>query len=149
MRFHTGCHCQKPPTHEQANTQQDLILDIKKEIMPALNFQKQFAEAVKNGYKRQTIRSPRKNPIKIDDTLYLYTGMRTKNCEKLKEVTCSAIYDIKIKRYVCIIDQSPVFRLQSLDKIARADGFSDWAELARWFNKTHGLPFEGNLIYWT
>ena len=32
--------------------------------------------------------------------------------------------------------------------IARADGFDKWGELADWFEKTHGLPFQGLLIRW-
>ena len=42
--------------------------------MPALNFQRQFADAVRCGYKRQTIRAKRKHTIRIGDTLYLQMG---------------------------------------------------------------------------
>ena len=28
------------------------------------------------------------------------------------------------------------------------DGFDSFAEMLEWFEKTHGLPFEGQLIQW-
>ena len=118
--------------------------------MPALNFKQQFAEAVKDGYKRQTIRALRKNPIKEGDTLYLYTGMRTKNCEKLNEVICDDVLDfgIHMDGWGCDVGPCMIRDKNELNKIARADGFVDWVEMVRWFIDTHGLPFKGNLILW-
>ena len=29
------------------------------------------------------------------------------------------------------------------------DGFEDAGDMAAWFEKTHGLPFEGTLIEWS
>lgn len=118
--------------------------------MPALNFQKQFAEAVKNGSKTQTIRTPRKSPIKEGDTLYLYTGMRTKQCEKLKEVKCTGVVDFRIiaSGAGCIIGQHSLYYLDHLNRVAVADGFKDWFTMVKWFGEMHGLPFEGNLILW-
>jgi len=57
--------------------------------MPAYSFQERFVPWVKDGSKRQTIRSRRKKGFaKKGDTLYLYFAMRTKYCKKLKETTC-------------------------------------------------------------
>ena len=64
--------------------------------MAALNFQKQFAPDVESGIKLQTIRAKRKNPIKEGETLYLYTGMRTKKCRKLGEVKCYSVLPFEI-----------------------------------------------------
>ena len=36
----------------------------------------------------------------------------------------------------------------TLDDYARRDGFADWCDLLGWFEHTHGLPFEGQLIGW-
>ncbi len=118
--------------------------------MPALNFQKQFVDKIKSGHKRQTIRTPRKNPIKEGDTLYLYTGMRTKNCEKLDEVICESVIDFKIHidGWGCDVGPCMVRERYELDKIAREDGFKDWVEMVRWFIDTHRLPFVGKLIIW-
>ena len=118
--------------------------------MPALNFQKQFAEAVKNGSKQQTIRTKRKNPINEGDILYLYTGMRTKQCEKLKEVKCESVLDFRINSLglSCTVGQHTLYYLDHLNRVAIADGFKDWVDMVRWFSETHGLPFEGKLITW-
>ncbi|HUV00468.1 MAG TPA: hypothetical protein VMW32_05865 [Bacteroidales bacterium] len=118
--------------------------------MPILNFQKQFAEAVKNGTKKQTIRATRKYPIKKGDTLYLYTGLRTKSAEKLKEVICKDTSDITIDicKHKVVIPNIRINYLEELDSFARADGFKDWTALLSWFEKTHGLPFKGQLILW-
>jgi hypothetical protein len=35
-----------------------------------------------------------------------------------------------------------------LEAIAKADGFDSWDHMAKWFEWTHGLPFEGILIEW-
>ncbi len=131
--------------------------------MPALNFQKQFAAAVESGEKRQTIRAFRKdgrNP-KPGDTLYLYTGMRTKQCRKLGEVICSDARELWIARATTEFDcpyllwlgrgehQTMCSELMGqAEEMAKADGFSDWNEMVDWFDKTHGLPFEGLLIKW-
>jgi hypothetical protein len=115
--------------------------------MPAINFKKEFAEKVKDGSKRQTIRPVRKNPIKKGDTLYLYTGMRTKNCRKLKDVICKDVQKIKIHEVAIEIEDEqilPPFR----NMIATNDGFECLADLVYFFRNQYGLPFEGVIIYW-
>lgn len=52
--------------------------------MVAYNFQAQFADAVHRGFKRQTIRAPRKHGhVQAGAPVQLYTGMRTRGCRKL------------------------------------------------------------------
>ena len=54
-------------------------------VSEAINFKREFAEAVRSGKKRQTIRAPRKrNPSTEGCRLCLYTGMSTPKCEKLR-----------------------------------------------------------------
>jgi hypothetical protein len=77
--------------------------------MPAYNFKRAFADAVRAGVgqafaarhpevrpKRQTIRKRRKRRTRAGETLYLYVGQRTKRCEKLGEATCRAVVPIVI-----------------------------------------------------
>ena len=56
-------------------------------------------------------------------------------------------------------DRVPVFLVEAvvpsctydtldMNSLARADGFVNWTELAVWFEKTHGLDFNGLLIRW-
>ncbi len=124
--------------------------------MPAINFQKQFAAAVESGQKRQTIRARRmdgRNP-KPCDTLYLYTGMRTKGCRKLAEVECISVDLFQLEGEM---DDYGIWRETEarignypldVEEIAVADGFESARHMLEWFEKTHGLPFEGLLIRW-
>jgi hypothetical protein len=116
--------------------------------MPALNFQKRFAEAVYSGDKRQTIRAPRKNPIWKGDTLFLYTGMRTKNCRRLCVAICTHVRDIRISKNQIQIEKMKLSP-QQMDLLARDDGFSGFAEMREWFSQTHALPFRGQIYRWT
>ena len=117
--------------------------------MPALNYQKQFAPLVESGQKRQTIRARRKHPIKRGDRLHHFTGMRTKACRRLRgnvEDYCAFTVDITIHENR--IETEDHVTVPGKEIIAQADGFKDFAEMLAWFQKTHGLPFHGQLIRW-
>jgi len=122
--------------------------------MPALNFQKRFADKILSGEKQQTIRKDRKRPIKIGDTLYLYTGLRTPKAKKLKEVECIEVSNIEIDLYYFHINcgdhqlTTNAYYMSALNSFAQDDGFEDWVEMVQWFEKNHGLPFKGQIIYW-
>jgi len=58
--------------------------------MPLLGFTK-LKEKLLDGTKTQTIRKPRKNPIKEGDKLFVYWKLRTKECEKLGEAVVTKI----------------------------------------------------------
>lgn len=127
--------------------------------MPAINFQTQFAPLVENGIKRQTIRAARKRPIRVGDTLFLYTGMRTKQCRRLLVATCKFTAQIRIEKdpKMARFDPRPTaYPIVYLDgwrgcnplSIAISDGFKNLGEMVKWFYKTHGLPFVGQLIRW-
>ena len=116
--------------------------------MPALNFQKQFVNKILNGEKKQTIRAKRKRPFVRGDILYLYTGMRTKNCDKIGESFCIDIADVEIiDKEKIKIDGMELNRFLR-DELASNDGFKNYYEMVEWFEKTHGLPFKGQLIKW-
>ena len=117
--------------------------------MPALNFKTQFAPLVESGKKKQTIRQVRKHPIKVGDTLYLYTGMRTKQCRKLREVICTKISEITI--LASTLDaymNGKYLRYSGFNALARKDGFYGATYFHAFFRKQYGLPFEGVLIEW-
>lgn len=50
--------------------------------MPSLSFSA-FKEKILDGSKCQTIRKPRKRPLKVGDKLYVFWKLRTKDCERL------------------------------------------------------------------
>ncbi len=128
--------------------------------MPALNFIKEMAPKVELGLKepdhpeakRQSVRAFRKDgrDPKAGQTLYLYTGMRTKGCRKLGEATCKSVEQISIERDVCCDVIVGISCLTYFEMIffAKADGFNSINEFIDFFHKTHGLPFYGLLIKW-
>lgn len=118
--------------------------------MPALSFSI-AKDKIISGAKRQTIRSVRKNPIKEGDKLFLYWKQQSpKDCEKLGETTCTAITPIVIEDtgYLVFDHKDKVPEFSGNDEFAIADGFKDWDDLVKYFEKNYGLPFEGVLIQW-
>lgn len=116
--------------------------------MPALNFQRQFAALILDGFKCQTIRPLRKHPINVGDTLHLFVDQRSPRCRKLLVTQCSAVWPIEIipgagtrVNGVCI-DPSDE------DSLARSDGFANGPEMVSFIRDTYGLPFKGTVIHW-
>lgn len=118
--------------------------------MPALNFQKQFADDVESGLKRQTIRLVRKHPIIKGNTLFLYTGQRTKYCKKLGETVCKSVEQFVIESSCPIRVFVGINELSrgEVQRLAHADGFSTLDDFINFFRLRHGLPFQGVLIKW-
>ena len=102
--------------------------------MPSLNLTV-FIDKVESGEKRQTIRLHRKRPIKVGDTLYLFTGMRTKGCRRL---TVQFAPDWRGDRVRCTETFSRRWGdLRDDEAIARADGFASANEFRAWFERMH------------
>jgi hypothetical protein len=120
--------------------------------MALLGFKQRFADLVKNGTKRQTIRNDRKYPIQPGETLYLYWGLRTKLATKLGQHPCLEVHKININaKGVKIGNEKRLTTLVALNRFAFLDGFKDWEEMQRWWKLTHGpkcFPFNGILIKW-
>lgn len=119
--------------------------------MPALNFKKQFQSAVLTGRKAQTIRATRKHPIKAGDKLYLYTGMRTKDCLRLRVTPCTKVTPIKIvpdEVLPSVILGGRTLSFHEQQELAKKDGFFMAEDFFRFFRETHGERFEGQLIEW-
>jgi len=122
--------------------------------MPALNFKKQFAPKVESGEKRQSIRAKRRdgrNPWP-GQWLYLYTGMRTKGCRKLRDSECLSVQEIILDWYLGIFLGGKWLNPIQKRELAIEDGFEGWPEMKEFFAKVHGLSeteqFHGLLIKW-
>lgn len=118
--------------------------------MPALNFKKQFAPKVESWEKLQTIRARRKDyrDPRAGQTLYLYTGMRTKSCRKLGEVECRETQQITIEENLDVIVGTHCLSVTEEIELAESDGFPGRVEFYQFFRDTHGLPFHGLIIKW-
>lgn len=119
--------------------------------MALLNFKKEFASLVKTGQKTCTIRAMRKHPIKQNEKLFLYSGLRTKSCEKLGESIVAEVYNIEIfnqgGRYVVVFDGEKLSN-EGIKNFAIRDGFPGVNKFFHFFSTTHGLPFSGQFIAW-
>lgn len=120
--------------------------------MPAYNFQSQFAALVESGAKRSTIRPWRKDgrDPKTGDTLYLYTGMRRKECRRLLTAMCLAAAPIEVnsaRRYV-IADTGKRLTEEQLTTLAKGDGFESVDAFFAFFAGRYGPIVCGLLINW-
>lgn len=118
--------------------------------MPALNFTV-FIDKILSGEKTCTVRAKRKRPIKKGDKLYLYTGMRHKNCQKLGEAVCLGVISIDFRTTDIFFDGTEIcfstfhrgsknpWPLEWQNKLALDDGFKNWEELSAYFIKSHKM----------
>lgn len=120
--------------------------------MPALNFQKQFREPIQEHSKIHTIRAKREDgrDPKPGQTLYLYIGMRTKSCEKLRETTCKRVRPIELtltpSTFGASIDTVPLAH-DDLESFSYAEGFESPEAMRAFFWKLYGgdhMPLENH-----
>jgi hypothetical protein len=121
--------------------------------MPAYNFQRRFVPAIRTGIKRSTIRRRRKDgrDAKVGQTLYLFTGMRTKQCLRLLETRCERVRPINIiqRAYGYRIRlRGEHLNLPQVRELALHEGFDSISDMTDWFKKHHGNNFSGLLIEW-
>lgn len=121
--------------------------------MPALSYKKQFVLKVADGSKPHSIRAWRKRPFRVGDTLMHYFGMRTKQCRKIRADTiCTKARPIEIRvnaeGWVVVILAGKTLPMQTVQTLARRDGFRDASEFAQFFRDTHGPDFSGQLVEW-
>lgn len=113
-------------------------------------FKPQFAPLVEAGTKCQTIRPlPTRIPERfdrIDCRAWIGKPYRSKQ-RKLQKGEITAVYFVEISRS-CFRLADITLASDSADKMATMDGFSDFNEMAEWFDCEHGLPFHGILITW-
>lgn len=136
--------------------------------MVAYSFKKQFIEPIKaglrlgknRGAKRQTVRAiGKRRHARVGEIVQLYYGMRTKQCAQIGVGKCVSSEPIELDlekgRVLIRTDDGAIIHDTSrgmgmLDMFARADGFSDWADLVAFWRKEHpGIDqFHGQLIKW-
>jgi len=126
-------------------------------------FKPRFAKLVKAGKKLQTIRPLPKRIPRRGDTLSLrrWKGKPYRSRQIiLRESTVDRIEVCRIQEegiYAPPGDGSLLaisgvkyilYKDDSANRFARADGFKDWNEMREWFRTEHGLPFDGVIIFW-
>ncbi len=133
-----------------------------------LGFKKRFAEPIKIGTKVFTMRGDRKVKPKIGETLYMYSGLRTKNTELIsnkeklisrQEVRLMIIYYSKgISRLDIHVDGREL-KSKEIDEFVKFDGFKDRLDFVTyWIESSTGKKIQDkpyrvgglmNLYHWT
>jgi hypothetical protein len=117
------------------------------------NFKRQFAAAVADGTKRQTIRANRKDGKRPQpgDVAALYTGLRTRNTQHLRDgvvTNCRAVRISCMGHGELIID-GDVVPGEARTTFAIADGFADWPAMLDFFKTQYGVhTFDGFCVEW-
>ena len=110
-------------------------------------FKPQFADAVENGTKLQTVRTrPKRMPKpgdKISCRAWTEKPYRSKH-RILREsvITKVSMFEMSDSSITVASYAEPC------EDFAKADGFASFSEMVDWFRRTHGLPFEGIVITW-
>ena len=115
-----------------------------------LMFQPQFEPLILSGRKPHTIRPKRKISLKVGQPLSLrvWTGLPYRSPQReFHSANVQKVCAIRIDSVDIVIDGTILPPLLQ-DEMAWHDGFADAAALRDWFTRNHGLPFEGELIYW-
>jgi hypothetical protein len=119
--------------------------------MPAYNFKKQFIAPIRSGEKRTTIRPYRvSRPTRVGDTLYLFTGQRTKHCERIGDYECIGVEPIRIDpiHWTVHLNGSEVCIVE-IWNMAKSDGFQEISQFFEFFLKVYGTDMpKMELISW-
>ncbi len=120
--------------------------------MPLLGFKKRYVEPIQAGTKIHTFRVDRKIPVKVGDALYLYCGLRTKNCFRILPpdtrslpIRCVRVEPMTITEFSVKIRGKIIFSEQC-NELARNDGFANFEEMFQFFKDR--VPITGQLIFW-
>lgn len=120
-------------------------------------FKPRFAALVKSGAKLQTIRpTPKRMPRPgdiLDARQWSGKPYRSKQI-KLGEFIIANVAKVELRTYAVMMEfktftAAHAANTPSADAFARADGFTHWGDMLAWFEREHGLPFDGILILWT
>lgn len=128
--------------------------------MPAYNFQPRFAPLILGGAKLTTIR--RKAAV-VGATAHLFTGLRTKECQRLGQHEIIACKPITLGRkdngQASMSLGKRALPVAEMTAIANSDGFHTTLEMVQWFETTYQVPanhtgcahdvFSGFLIAWS
>lgn len=122
--------------------------------MVAYSFNPRFEDALREGWKTQTIRRKRDRHARPGEMIQLYIGMRTVHCRKAApDVRCTGVDQIVIT----FGEDGGIdgityggWPVADLDAFARSDGFADSDDMAAFWRREHGPRevFHGVLIQW-
>lgn len=113
-----------------------------------LGFKSDFVPLIEAGTKVHTIRSGSR--WQVGQTIHFYTNVRQPGMRKFyPDNVVKSVQRVRLTASGQFeVDGRELAALERM-ALARRDGFSSPGGLRMWFELTHGLPFEGQLIHWT
>jgi hypothetical protein len=115
-----------------------------------MNFSGRFADLVASRTKRQSIRVDKHNRYRVGTWLQLYTGLRTKQAQKLTDAdpVIMANYSVMIDPDELVLAGTRIPPDQR-EHFAHMDGFADYRDMLEWFQHTYKRrEFMGRCIRW-
>lgn len=125
-----------------------------------LGFKDTFVPAVVAGTKPHTIRSGQR--WRVGMGIQFYRNVRQRDMTKIRpDAVVKVVQEVKAGIAWVFSNQKPMKREYAMwvdgrvltplecQELARRDGFQDFAELLKFLDQTHGLPFTGQLVGWT
>lgn len=115
-----------------------------------LSFKHQFVPKILDGTKIHTIREDPHRRWRPGRKIHFATGVRTKNYHCFKNGTCIYVQPIQFDLDLIRVghpndDTLHPLSSETVDRLAKNDGFDSSIELFRWF----APHFKGFLIHWT
>lgn len=110
-------------------------------LMPGMGFQRRFAELVRSGEKRHTIRLEGRKPIAAGDDLFLYVDRRRPTQELLLYTSCSSVRPMmrhEPGRWAYRDVEGGMLSPLDLEHLARGDGFAGRHEFDAFFSDQYG-----------
>lgn len=120
--------------------------------MPQIGFKKELAPAVIAGTKPFTLRDLRKDghDAQAGQTLYMFTGLRSKLCKKIAEKPCRFAVTVNLSwRSILIPTIGSVEQNHYLERFARLDSFANYDEFCRLHKLSLGMKSKPmRLVAW-
>lgn len=119
-----------------------------------LMFDRQFADKIKDGTKRSTIRRTPKREFRVGQTLDLRAWKSSpyrSKMETLAQVEIKEVIPIRFEETTFDVQIKMETTLLSWDEtrqLASQEGFDSVAAMTYYINESYGLPFDGILIEW-
>ncbi|BAQ44383.1 hypothetical protein [Methylobacterium aquaticum] len=128
--------------------------------MVAYSFTPRFEVPILEGRKTRTIRAiGRRRHARPGEELQLYVGMQTSACRLLARRSCSSVVPVRLVfgtaglAELFEVDGAPIAPA-AMEAFARADGFEDTGDMARFWFATHAkrgtavVDFAGLMVSW-
>lgn len=114
--------------------------------MPSFNFKPEFVPDILANKKGGTIRMTQR--CKPGQTMFLFTGMRTKKCKRIGTKPCVGVMPIQVTESRFLLLNGVYLGLQDSNDFAKADGFRDLDAFFKFFENQYGLPYSGWWHVW-